>query len=199
MNYLAHLYLSGSNKDILLGNFIADGIKGEDRSNYKKGVLQGISLHKKIDDFTDKHEMFKQSTRRLNSKYGHYAWVIVDIYYDHFLAKYWEEYHNENLDVYASGIYRLLSTRHDELPKQSQRFLWYMKEYNILFNYSKLEGISLVLNGLSRRARFESKMEESIDDLKAMYTDFESDFREFFPQLEKFVKKQEEYQLKHTK
>ncbi len=92
MNYLAHLYLSGSNEDVLVGNYIADGIKGEDKSNYKPGVIKGVQLHKKIDDFTDTHPIFKTSAKRLTENYGHYAWVIVDIYYDHFLANNWNKY-----------------------------------------------------------------------------------------------------------
>ncbi|MBL4652623.1 MAG: acyl carrier protein phosphodiesterase [Flavobacteriales bacterium] len=194
MNYLAHLYLSGSDKDVLLGNYIADGIKGENKSNYKEGVLKGISLHRKIDNFTDKHEIFRQSANRIKERYGHYAWVIVDIYYDHFLAKNWVDHHPQNLNDYAANIYDFLDDRNDELPKQSKRFLWYMKEYNILFNYSNLEGIEQVLLGLSKRARFKSKMEKSINDLKELYNEFEADFNAFFPIIKSYVKEQAEYE-----
>jgi acyl carrier protein phosphodiesterase len=193
MNYLAHLYLSGSNEDVLLGNYIADGIKGEDKSKYKPFVIQGVKLHKKIDDYTDRHEIFKRSAKRLTPNYGHYAWVIVDIFYDHFLAKNWSEYHHQPLDEYALSIYQFLDGRHDELPSHSKRFLWYMKKYNVLYNYGNLDGIAQVLSGLSQRARFDSKMDQAIQDLKNLYDDFESDFNAFFPDLELFVQEQDEF------
>jgi len=193
MNYLAHLYLSGSNKDILLGNYITDGIKGEDKSNYKPFVIQGVKLHKKIDDYTDRHEIFKRSVKRLTPNYGHYAWVVVDIFYDHFLAKNWNIYHRKTLDEYALNIYQFLDSRYDELPIQSQRFLWYMKEYHILYNYSKLEGIEKVLYGLDTRTRFKSNMKDSMKELNEFYTEFGIDFSEFFPQLIEFVEAQEEF------
>ena len=157
MNYLAHLYLSGNDKDLLLGNFIADGIKGEDKTNYKKRVLDGVRLHRKIDDFTDSHEIFGKSAQRLKPKYGLYSWVIVDVFYDHFLAANWIKFSNHNLKDYSSGIYQLLDNRFDELPKHSRRFLWYMKEHDILYNYSKLEGIEKVMLGLSRRTKFDPR------------------------------------------
>ena len=193
MNYLAHLYLSGSNEDVLLGNYIADGIKGEDKSNYKPLVIQGVKLHKKIDDYTDRHEIFKRSAKRLTPNYGHYARVIVDIFYDHFLAKNWSEYHHQPLNEYALSIYQFLDGRHNELPRQSQRFLWYMKEFHILYNYSKLEGIEKVLQGLDTRSRFKSNMKDSIKELNELYTEFGEDFSEFFPQLVEFVETQEEF------
>ena len=193
MNYLAHLYLSGSNEDVLLGNYIADGIKREDKSNYKPSVIKGISLHKKIDYFTDRHQIFKRSSKRLTPNYRHYSLVIVDIFYDHFLAKNWNEYHHQSLDEYALSIYQILEGRHNELPLQSQQFLWYMKEYHILYNYSKLDGIEKVLQGLDTRTRFKSNMKASIKELKEFYFEFAHDFSEFFPQLVRFVEDQEEF------
>lgn len=191
MNYLAHLYLSGDdNEDLLIGNYITDGLKGADKSQYSKGILDGIALHRKIDDFTDSHEVFNRSAKRLNEKYGLYAWVIVDIFYDHFLAVDWEKYHHQSLDEYARGIYNLLDRRHDDLPKNSKRFLWYMKEYHILYNYSKLEGIAKVLDGLNRRTKMKSGMHRAINELKSDYNYFEEDFNLFFPELKIFVDNQ---------
>jgi acyl carrier protein phosphodiesterase len=191
MNYLAHLYLSGDdNEDLLIGNFITDGLKGADKSQYNQGVLDGITLHRKIDDFTDKHDVFVRSTKRLKEKYGLYAWVIVDVFYDHFLAKNWDQYHPESLDEYAKNIYTILDRRHNELPPNSQRFLWYMKEYHILYNYSKLEGMAKVLDGLNRRTKMKSGMDKAIEDLTVDFNLYETDFNDFFPDLEAYVKSQ---------
>lgn len=190
MNYLAHLYLSGEDEDLLIGNYIADGLKGGDKSRYNEGVINGIRLHRKIDNFTDAHPFFLKSYNHLKPKYGLYSGVIVDVFYDHFLASNWEKYHKQSLDQYAKGIYKILDARHDELPYNSQRFLWYMKEYHILYNYANLKGIAQVLDGLNRRTKMKSGMDKAIIELKEDYDLFHNDFNEFFPHLEYFVKKE---------
>ena len=97
MNFLAHIYLSGEDEGITIGNFIADGIKGKKYLSYPASIQKGILLHRGIDSFTDSHPTVRQSTARLHENYGHYSGVIVDILYDHFLAKNWEEYHEQDL------------------------------------------------------------------------------------------------------
>jgi acyl carrier protein phosphodiesterase len=114
----------------------------------------------------------------------------VDVFYDHFLAKNWDQYHPESLDEYAKNIYTILDRRHNELPPNSQRFLWYMKEYHILYNYSKLEGMAKVLDGLNRRTKMKSGMDKAIEDLTVDFNLYETDFNDFFPDLEAYVKSQ---------
>ena len=108
MNYLAHIYLSGENDDVKLGNFIADEIKGKQYEKYPKEIQIGILLHRKIDWFSDNNANVKNSKRRLNSRYGHYKGVIIDILYDHFLAKNWNEYSQIPLHKYVHTFYDLL-------------------------------------------------------------------------------------------
>jgi acyl carrier protein phosphodiesterase len=102
MNFLAHIYLSGDNYLIKIGNFMADGIRGKQFKNYPQEVQKGIVLHRAIDTFTDAHPVFRQSTKKLHSRYHHYAGVIVDVFYDHFLAKNWANYSDENLADYVN-------------------------------------------------------------------------------------------------
>ena len=92
MNFLAHLYLSGDNEDLIIGNFIADMVKGRQIENFQEEVVKGIELHRKIDYFTDNHAIVDQSKRRLRNKYRLYSGVIVDMFYDHYLAANWSEY-----------------------------------------------------------------------------------------------------------
>ena len=89
MNFLAHIYLSGDNDLIKIGNFMADGIRGKHYEYLPAEVQKGIVLHRAIDTYTDSHPIFRQSTKRLHHRYHHYAGVIVDVFYDHFLAKNW--------------------------------------------------------------------------------------------------------------
>ena len=140
-----------------------------------------------IDAFTDRHAVVKQSKSRLWPKYRHYSSVIVDIFYDHYLAVLWSDYSTEPLSGFASRSYRLLMERESVLPERVRRMLPHMMGGNWLLNYAQVEGIRRALSGMSRRATFESRMEESVDDLKAHYASFESEFRSFFPALESFA------------
>ncbi len=99
MNFLAHIYLSGNDTDLIIGNFIADGIKGKKYKKFSPGIQKGILLHREIDTFTDAHPIVRQSTKRLHKNYGHYSGIIVDILYDHFLAKNWSRYSDVPLEI----------------------------------------------------------------------------------------------------
>ena len=192
MNFLAHIYLSGDNHERMIGNFIADYVKGKKMYDYPDGIQKGIELHRKIDYFTDHHAVTSRSKDPLRKKYRHYSGVIVDLYYDHFLAKNFLDYSSVDLDNYTQKTYEILVTRKEELPPGVQHFLPFMVERNWLLSYSSLEGIERVLTGLSKRVNFENRMNEAIHDLKAGYPAFEADFREFFPELITFVTKQVE-------
>ena len=187
MNFLAHLYLSGDSKDIMIGNFIADGIKGKDHIVYREGIKEGIALHRKIDEFTDHHPVVSLSKDRLRPKYAKYSSVIVDIFYDHYLACNWQKYSPTPLKEYASNVYQLMNNNLEMMPPLVLKFLPYMISGNWLFNYSNFEGIENVLKGMSRRAKFVSHMEESIHDLKNDYQLYEKEFFTFFPELIKYV------------
>ena len=184
MNFLAHLYLSGSDPDVMTGNFIGDFVKGRSWGElYPLQVVRGIELHRSIDAFTDSHAVVSQSKKRLFPTYRHYAGVIVDIYYDHFLALNWQKYHPDLLPDYAERCYEILKTRPYTLPDQVQFLLPHMMRGNWLVNYGTLEGIHRALSGMARRASFVSKMEESIKDLEENYEAFKSEFDTFFPAL----------------
>ena len=92
MNFLAHIYVSGDNDLVKIGNFMADSIRGHSYDVYPMEIQKGILLHRSIDSFTDMHPIYRQSKHRLHEKYGHYSGVIMDIFYDHFLAKNWKTY-----------------------------------------------------------------------------------------------------------
>jgi len=87
MNFLAHIYLSGQDELIKIGNFMADTVKGKNYQNYPKKLKIGILLHRFIDSYTDSHVVFRQTTKRLHPNYGHYSGVLADMFYDHFLCK----------------------------------------------------------------------------------------------------------------
>jgi acyl carrier protein phosphodiesterase len=187
MNFLAHLYLSNNNKNILIGNFIADHIKGNNYQGFSKEIQQGIFLHREIDTFTDAHKVVRISKRRLHERYRHYDGVIIDIFYDYFLAKNWANYSAIPLDIYANKMYDFFGKKAPELPEKSQQFIKYMIEYNMLFNYQYLDALEKVLNGMNRRTKGKSQMHLAIGDLKNLEKELEEDFTLFFEDLRRFV------------
>lgn len=188
MNFLAHIYLSFNDKEITLGNFIADSIRGNKYKHLPDRIQKGIKLHRFIDTFTDAHPTVRQSTKRLHENYSHYSGVIVDIFYDHFLAKNWSTYSDIPLDVFVDNFYDLLEDNYEILPDTTKHMMPYMIADNWIFNYSKLEGIGRVLNGMNRRTKNKSKMNFAILDLEQHYDEFEKEFTSFFEELITFSK-----------
>jgi acyl carrier protein phosphodiesterase len=186
VNFLAHAYLSGSDPEVLFGNFVADGIKGTTAEAYPPGIKKGIVLHRAIDQYTDSHVVVKQSVSRLQPVFHKYAVVIVDIYFDHFLARYWQEYSQEDLVDFSQKVYETLISRYRWLPPRTKRALPFMIAQNWLVGYANLRDLDRVFRGMSRRSRFDSGMEKAVGFLQLHYADFESDFRNFFPQLVAF-------------
>lgn len=187
MNFLAHIYLSGSNKEVIIGNFIADGIKGKNYNYYPTDVKIGILLHREIDTFTDAHPIVKQSTKRLHKKHRHYSGVIVDMFYDHLLAKNWNQYSDVPLESFATNFYEIVQEASDSLPDRIQYMLSYMIPNNWLVSYASKEGIAKALSGLSRRVTSENNMHEAIHDLEAHYDQFQQEFTGFFSELRIFA------------
>jgi acyl carrier protein phosphodiesterase len=188
MNFLAHIYLSFNDEEVTLGNFIADSIRGNKFEHFPERVQKGILLHREIDTFTDAHAIPKKSSKKLHRNYGHYSRVIVDIYYDHFLAKNWLRYSEEPLAAFVDRFYDLLEGSYPMLPDGIKRMMPYMISDNWIYNYSKLDGIARVLNGMNRRTANKSKMNFAILDLQEHYDIFEEEFFEFFEELLIFSK-----------
>ena len=186
MNLLAHLYLSDNNTDIMIGNFIADHIKGNKFSQFPDDIQKGIKLHREIDTFTDTHEVVRKSKRRLHERYRHYDGVIIDIFYDHFLAKNWRNYSAIPLNVYVQSVYKLLEQNLNILPEKTQEMFPYLVKYNWLYNYQFAKGIQEVLNGMNKRTQGKSQMNLASEDLLLHYQEFEDDFTLFFEDLRTF-------------
>jgi acyl carrier protein phosphodiesterase len=184
MNFLAHLYLSSDDPEIQLGNFIGDFVRGRDLSSrFSPGIVKGISLHREIDEFTDRHPIVKLSKDRLRPKYRHYAPVIIDMFYDHLLAVNWNTYHHQPLSDFAAACYGYLTKSEAILPEQVKWMLPHMMRGNWLVNYGKLEGIQQALSGMTRRSKFDSKMNEATEELQQFYKEFDQEFQLFFPLL----------------
>jgi acyl carrier protein phosphodiesterase len=187
MNFLAHLYLSGNQPKVMVGNFIGDFVKGRNlASRYEPLVTAGIELHRGIDHFTDTHKIVQQSKKRLAGKYGHYSGVIVDVFFDHFLSNRWSEYSKDPIDDFSQNAYRIIQDNDPILPSDVKIFLPYMIRQNWLVAYGTFDGLLQALTGIGRRT-YISNMPDSINDLKEKYESFNEDFAAFFPQLKEFA------------
>lgn len=183
MNFLAHIYLSGDNDQIRIGNFMADSIKGKKYLKYPEDLQKGIVLHRAIDYYTDTHPVFRRSTQRLFSNYSHYSGIIVDIFYDHFLAANWGNYSEVPLEKYTLDFYKLLNENFEVLPGRVKNFLPYMINDNWLLSYASIDGIEKVLSGMNRRTGRKSNMNEATRELKEYYSEFKAEFENFFEDI----------------
>ena len=168
---------------------MADGVRGKQYENFPIDIQKGILLHRAIDTFTDAHPLFRQSTKKLHSRYHHYAGVIVDMYYDHFLAKNWTNYHSENLTNYAANFYQSLTDNFHLLTLKTQNLLPYMVEYNWLVNYQSIQGLERILSQMDHRTKNQSLMRFATEELVAHYDEFESEFSLFYKEVHQFSNK----------
>lgn len=183
MNFLGHLFLSGDEPLVIVGNFMADAVKGRDLSRFPADVERGIRLHRAIDDLTDKHPLQREGRERLRSYSGRYSGVVMDLFYDHLLASNWDRWHTEPLPIFAQRMYGLLQTHHHLLPARTQGMLPYMVSGDWLSSYARVEGLARALHGLSRRVPEGHVMSGAEQVLLDHYARFGEEFERFLPEL----------------
>ena len=192
MNFLAHIYLSGDNEKILIGNFIGDFVKGNRLNDFDSEIRKGIILHRAIDHFTDTHEIVRESKMKLRSEFRHYSPVIVDVFYDHFLAKDWLKFSKIPLLEFTEKCHCVIGRFKTVIPSEVNRMVGYMKRDNWLYHSQWTGGIHRALSGLVKRTTFESKMELATKNLEANNAEYQNEFHTFFSYLQehcvKFLK-----------
>lgn len=186
MNYLAHAYLSFGIPEILLGNMISDFVKGKKKLEYPAMIQAGISLHRSIDEFTDRHEVTRIAKNYFRSDYGLYSGAITDIIYDYFLANDKEEFKAESLMSFSTGTYSDLESLSIYFPEKFRMFFHYMRLQNWLYHYKFREGIQNSLRGLARRASYLKETETAFDLFQEHLSDLSSCYHDFFPELKTY-------------
>jgi len=184
MNYLAHIFLSGENNDVQIGNFMGDAVKGKKYLDYNNDLQKGILLHRQIDSFTDQHPIVSRSKKRLHSKYGHYKGVLIDIFYDHYLAINWSNYSTDSLESFIAKFYLNLTKRQHLLPAKTRIIAPKLIAYNWLDKYKTIDGISRTLSGMEKRIKHDIPLRLGTEDLIENFNSLEKDFMEFFPLLQ---------------
>lgn len=188
MNFLGHIYLNGPDEDLLLGNFMADSVKGNSYLEYPLNIQNGILLHRFIDSYTDEHPSFRKSTAKLHADFSHYSGVLVDIFYDHFLAKNWKNFHPIPLDLFAQEFYTSMQARFEQMTPAMQYMFPHMKNHNWLMRYTNIPGIEMTLTEMGSRIGRQYQLETSVKNLVAEYDSFQEDFELFFKDIQAAVK-----------
>ncbi len=188
MNYLFHLYLSDRTSEGLLGNLMGDFVKGRLDLRYEAGIRQGIMLHRKVDSFAATHAVIRRSRNRIDPSYRHYRGILVDIFYDHFLALNWDRYSDIPLNRFARHVYQTLEEHQALLPEGLQRVSARMISHNWLESYRQVDTVGIVLERMSGRLSRPNPLASGIDELHRHYSGLEADFEEFLPEAKNFVR-----------
>jgi len=188
MNFLAHLFLSGKISPLMIGNFIADYIKGNQLERFEPEIEQGIRLHRKIDSFTDKHRVVRVSAARFKPCYHRYASVVIDVVYDHFLAVNWNEYSCIPLNEYVDEVHSYLLRYYFTLPNRAKGFLPFLIKSRRLENYQYLWGIESSLAIMSSYSTLPPKSKCALKVLEDDYEELNEEFSVFFNDIQIMVK-----------
>lgn len=189
MNFLAHLYLAGKDEGLILGNFIADMVKGKSYELFPQSIQNGILMHRQIDNFTDNHPVFLKTKHLINKDHGRYSGVVTDMFYDHFLAKEWASFSSEALDKFVCRNYRLLIRNYRILPQRARFLLPFMIRQNWLVNYASFPALALIFERMDRRTNYKSGMKTSVKTLQKYYPEIKNDFIQFMPEIKGFASK----------
>ena len=190
MNYLAHIYLSGNNALTQIGNFVGDWVKGSMISvnaKYPPEMALGIRMHRFIDSFTDSNPVTARSTALLRPILGKYAGVAIDVIYDHFLAKNWNQYSDIELDTFAKNFYSSCIRYFDILPKNLQPLIPHLIISNRLKSYYNIKGVEAAFKIMENKTSFPAKTDVTISELKNNYETIENDFKQFFSEITSVV------------
>ncbi len=184
MNHVAHCYLSFGDEDTLLGNFIADFVKGNRWQAYPSGVQRGILLHRRIDSFTDTHAATHECTALLRPYAGRYAGPVMDILFDHLLVKDWALHAPAQPFLeFKADTYAMLARRVGEMPENLQRSLPKMIENDFIDTYGRRDGMEWVMELFSRRIPGGLRWQEIMGCFWDNLAEFDVDFQRFFPEL----------------
>jgi acyl carrier protein phosphodiesterase len=191
MNWLAHVFLSRADVEFQLGNLLADVVRGPQRDSLSASFVRGAACHKAIDAFTDAHPIVKRSRARVSSERRRFSGVLVDVFYDYFLARNFARYSPIALDAYSAAFYASVRAHPIALPPDAQTLLERIIRHDLLGSYARVDGVERALNRISiyltSRWRKQFDLERGVADLLAHEAAFAADFLEFFPALQAHV------------
>lgn len=187
MNYLAHLHLGGQRPGQLLGSLYGDFVKGRLQGQFAPEIEGAIQLHRSIDVFTDRHPLVDVALSRFSLTRRRYAGIVLDVFFDHCLARDWALYANRPLALFTSDVYRVLSSER-QLPGRLAQIAPHMVANDWLGSYREFEVLEQVLRGISRRLTRPEELAAAMQELRRLYEPLSEDFRLFYPQLQDFAR-----------
>lgn len=187
MNYLAHLFLAKDTPESLIGNLLGDFTKGSVECLYTAEIRKGIELHRRVDTYTDAHHIFRASKRLIAKQRRRLSGIMIDVFYDHFLARHWSEYSDVPLDDFSSRVYKILADNQAILPESLRLIIPRMKAYDLLGSYKEIQGIDTALKRIATRIKWQNNLGDGIEDLLANYQQIEADFCAFFPEVRNYA------------
>jgi acyl carrier protein phosphodiesterase len=190
MNYLAHLFLAGDDDEAKIGELLGDFEKGNVNGKYSKGIEIDIAIHRKIDCYTDSHPIVKEAKRLFPDGRRRYAGILLDVFYDHILAKNWRHYSEANLEDFTNHVYSILLMNKAILPAQLNDIVPIMIQQDWLTSYQELSGFEIAIYRISRRLKRRNSLSECLLEIEEYYDFLASGFNAFFPQLIDFVSTQ---------
>lgn len=177
MNFLAHAWLAGEGPEDRLGALIGDFVKGPLPGSLPAGLAAGVELHRRVDRYADDHPAFQRSRERVSRERRRYAGIMVDMFYDHFLALHWHQFSCLPLEVYVAVLYDQAESHLASLPSRFHRTLGHMRQENWLLSYRQPEAIALALDRLAEyRLRQPNRLGGGGEELLVDYAGFEADF-----------------------
>ncbi len=180
MNYLAHLYLADSEKDLMFGNYTGDCAKGSDLTGFSENVQRGIRLHRFIDSYTYSHKIVKEAKILFYPNQRKFSGVAAEVLFDYLLALNWKQHAEQELNAFAKYCYMLIDSHPETLPISSERFYGYMVSNNLLEDYASESRIQRVFRGMDSRTKFNSNMSSSLEYFNIHRTEFSQMFEHFF-------------------
>ena len=190
MNYLVHLHLSDPDPLVRLGNLMGDFVKGRlDNLPYPAGILRGLRQHRVIDSYTHHSPAVRRSKERIHSRFGYFRGILIDVYYDHFLASNWNQHAGGTLEEFAAQTYRLLEEHHDILPDQLKQVAPRMIQYNWLVSYRDVYIMERALARIGQRLKRKNPLAEGYDELLRNYDELEEDCARFLVEARAFLAK----------
>jgi acyl carrier protein phosphodiesterase len=198
LNYLVHLFLAGTDPGLQLGALMGDFVKGPVPAGFPDKIAVGLHLHRRIDTLAQNSAHIRQSRQKLQMKFGHGRGIIIDIFYDHFLASSWGAYSPQPLPEFAEQVYQLLQENHDLLPAGLQRILPFMVEHNWLVSYQHRDVVAKALQRLAQRLSRPLPLAEGIDDLIMHEASLRQDFKHFMTEAADFVKREFSISIRHA-
>lgn len=187
MNYLAHLHLGGQRPGQWLGSLYGDFVKGRLQGQYDPEIEAAIQLHRSIDVFTDRHPLVDIALSRFTVTRRRYAGIVLDVFFDHCLARDWTLYADQPLAQFTSDVYRVLSSE-PQLPERLAQIAPHMVAHDWLGSYEDFDVLAQVLRGISRRLSKPEELAGAMQELRVLYEPLSDDFRLFYPQLQDFAK-----------